>query len=248
MSTNRSQSGASAPEFLSTLKRRKWWLIGLTILLPTLAVLLSLHQHKVYQAKAEVVVNRQNLAASLTGTADTTAFQDPTRFVETQARIASIPEVAARTLRALGLSRSVDDLLANSDVTAEPNVDLLAFRVRDRNPQLSRRLASEYARQFSRYHTEVDTAALSRTLSEVRSRINEVQNRGGTSAALLRSLLDKEQQLQTLESLQSANAFLVRPADIASKVKPRPLLNGIIGALLGLGLGLGLVFLVEAVD
>jgi polysaccharide biosynthesis transport protein len=248
MSTNRSQGGASAPDYLLTLKRRKWWLIAPTILVPTLAVALSLHQHKVYQAKAEVVVNRQNLAASLAGTADTTAFQDPTRFVETQARIASIPEVAARTLRALGLQRTVDDLLANSDVTAEPNVDLLAFRVRDRDPQLARRLASEYARQFSRYHTEVDTTALSRTLTEVRSRIDEVQNRGGASAALLRSLLDKEQQLQTLESLQSANAFLVRPSDVAGKIRPRPLLNGFIGVLLGFGLGLGLVFLIEAVD
>jgi capsular exopolysaccharide synthesis family protein len=249
MTPNRSQGGAPAPDYLVTLRRRKWWLIGLTLLVPMLAVVLSLRQHKVYEAKAEVVVNRQNLAASLAGTADTTAFQDPTRFVETQARIASIPEVAARTLRALGLNqRTVDDLLANSDVTAEPNVDLLAFRVRDRNPLLARRLASEYAKQFSRYHTEVDTASLSRTLDEVRARINDVQSRGGASSALLRSLVDKEQQLQTLESLQAANAFLVRPADAAGKVKPRPLLNGLVGGLLGLGLGLGLVFLIEAVD
>lgn len=248
MSSSRLQSGASAPDYLLTLKRRKWWLIGMTLVLPAIAVSLSLQQHALYEAKAEVVVNRQNLAASLTGTADATAFQDPTRFVETQARIASIPEVAARALRAAGLTRrAVDDLLANSDVSAEPNVDLLAFKVRDPNRALAQRLATQYASQFSLYRTELDTAALTRTLKEVRDRIDQLQ-KSGASAALLRSLVAKEQQLQTLESLQSANAFLVRPADVAKKVRPRPLSNGFIGGLLGLGIGLALAFLVEAAD
>lgn len=247
-SFGRLQPGASAPDYLLTLKRRKWWLIGMTVLLPTLAVLLSLKQHALYEAKAEVIVNRQNLAASLAGTGDTTSFQDPTRFVETEARIASIPEVAARALRAVGLtSRTADELLSSSDVSAEPNVDLLAFKVRDPSRLVAQRLATAYARQFSQYRTELDTAALSRTLKEVRDRINQGDT-SGASSALLKSLIDKEQQLQTLVSLQSANAFLVRPADVAQKVRPRPLLNGLIAGLLGLGVGLGLAFLVEAVD
>jgi succinoglycan biosynthesis transport protein ExoP len=250
MAPGRISGGASAPDYLDTLRRRKWWLIAMVLGVPLLAVLLSLRQDDLYEAKGEVVVSRQNLAAALAGTSDTTAFQDATRFVETQARIAETPVVAGRTLRAVGLTRTTAaEFLERSDVSAEPNVDLLAFRVRDGNPELAQRLATEYARQFSRYRTELDTSALSRALEDVRARIDAVQGQGGTTnATLLQSLIDKEQQLQTLESLQAANAFVVRPADAAKKVQPRPLFNAFIGVLIGLGLGLALVFLAEAID
>jgi capsular exopolysaccharide synthesis family protein len=249
MTPGRIPTGAPASDYLLTLKRRKWWLIGMVVGLPIVALLLSLSQDSLYEAKAEVVVSRQNLAASLAGTPDTLAFQDATRYVETQARIAETPEVAARTIRALGLrGLTAGQLLANSDVSAEPNVDLLAFRVRDGSPSLARRLATEYGEQFSRYRTELDTSALSRALEDVRERIDAVQAQGGGDSPLMQSLVDKEQQLQTLESLQAANEFVVRAADPAEKVRPRPLLNAFIAGLIGVGLGLALVFLVEAVD
>jgi polysaccharide biosynthesis transport protein len=225
-------------------------LISSAVLVPLLAILFSSQQSKVYEAKSEVLVSRQNLAATLAGTSDNTVFQDPTRLVETQARIARMPIVANRTVKAVGLNhRTGDDLLNSSSVAAEPNVDLLSFSVRDGDPVLARRLATKYAEQFSLYRSELDTAALSRTLSEVRGRIRALRSVSDTAnVLLLRDLLNKEQQLQTLESLQAANRFVVRDADPAVKVQPKPVTDGFIGALIGIALGLALAFLAESLD
>src|SRR5439155_267548 len=65
---------------------------------------------------------------------------------------------------------------------------------------------------------------------------------------LYQSLVEKDQQLATMEALQTSNASLVQTATKASKTAPRPVRNGVLGLLLGLILGIGLAFLWEALD
>jgi succinoglycan biosynthesis transport protein ExoP len=51
-----------------------------------------------------------------------------------------------------------------------------------------------------------------------------------------------------MEALRTSNASVVRSAQEADQVQPRPVRNAVLGLLLGLGLGIGVAFLWEALD
>lgn len=213
------------------------------------AIGFSLLQEDRYRASAEVLLSRQSLASSLTGTPDPTAFQDAARFAETQADIARVPTVAERALRASGGNRSdAAELLDSSEVEAAENSDLLEFRVWSDTPREAETLATEYARQYTLYRRELDTAAISGAREELEASLDELRADGDTDTPLYESLIEKEQELRTLEALQTSNAFLVRSANGATQVQPKPLRNGILGLVLGAVLGVLVAFLAEALD
>lgn len=234
---------------LAVLRRRWWIIIAAAVIAPTVAIIYSTTQKPVYESSADVLLSYQNLAGDLTGTTDSSAFVDPERAAETQARLARVPAVARQTLEASGQSgRSVEEFLKSSSVSASTTSDLLTFRVSDGERALATELATEYATQFTAYRLQLDTAAINRARREVQTRITDLREQGATDSGLLANLIDKDQTLQTLQSLQTSNALLVREGDAAQQVAPRPLRNGGIALGLGLLVGIGFAFLREALD
>src|SRR5207244_3952715 len=72
---------------------------------------------------------------------------------------------------------------------------------------------------------------------------------GGQSLSPLYSdLTVKAQQLQTIQTLQGANASVIKTAETAPQVSPQPRRNAFIGLGLGIILGIVLAFIVEALD
>jgi Mrp family chromosome partitioning ATPase len=161
-----------------------------------------------------------------------------------------VPDVARRVLEEAELAgaESPKEFLGRSSVSAKQNADLLEFKVTDRSPSRAAELATLYANQFKVYRREIDTASLERARTEVAKRIAQLDRAAKPNTALYAALVDKEQQLATMEALQTSNAFVVHSADDAELVQPRPLRNGMLGLALALALGLGLAFLREALD
>jgi Mrp family chromosome partitioning ATPase len=231
------------------LRRRKWIILVAAFLVPAGALAVSFQQSPRYRGSAEVLLSRQNLAAALTNTQDATTYQQPERLVETQAQVARIPRVADETLRAAGvMGRSPQAFLESSSVSARPNADLLEFTVTDRSRRIAERLAGEYARQFTIYRRKLDTAAIRRARSEVRARIANLEKADDRGSPLYTRLVDKEQELATIEALQTSNAYVLRSGEQAERVQPRPVRNGVLGLALGLVLGVAFAFLWEALD
>jgi tyrosine-protein kinase len=234
---------------LRVLRRRKWIVIATVGLAVLGAVIASVVQHAVYQASAEVVLRYDNLAGSLTGVDDSTLRQDPARAAETQARLASVPAVAERALTEAGVAdRSAEQLLDQTDISASADADVLTFTVEDGDPDRASKLATALARAYIAYRQEVDTAAIHRALGEAQARLDQLEGLGQQDSAIYSSLADKVELLQTLEALQTSNAFLSKPAEEAAKVSPKPVRNALLALVLGALLGTGLAFLAETLD
>jgi capsular exopolysaccharide synthesis family protein len=88
---------------------------------------------------------------------------------------------------------------------------------------------------------------LKQALSDVSARLKALRASGQTKSALYLSLADKQQQLRTLELLQTPSK-LVRPATGAAKISPTPVRNGILGLMGGILLGISVAFLLELLD
>ena len=235
-------------DYLRVLGQRKWIMLPALVLVPLVAVLLSLREQPLYQASAEVLLNRQDIAASLTNIQDPTLF-DPNRNAQTQAQLAQVPEVGRRVVRALDLrDRGAYDVLGQSFVSASEETDLLTFSVVDADRELAPRLATEYAQQFTQYRTELDTRTLRSAREAVDAELDALRSEGKEGSALYAELADKQQQLRTLETLYTSRAVLVRPAAGAAQIQPKPVRNGVIGGLLGVVLALVFAFLAEALD
>jgi succinoglycan biosynthesis transport protein ExoP len=229
------------------MRRRAWIFVLAVVLLPVAGYYFTSKQPKVYEATSQVLLSRQNLAALISGIPDY-SFYDPS-VAQTQAALATNPVVARETIRATGLrDLTPEELLGKTQVTPQTDTDLLRFTVRDGNPARAALLATEYARQYTLYRRDLDTASLKGALSDLKGRLEQLAAQGKTGTSAYKGLVTRQQQLQTLEALQTSNASLVRNASGAVQVEPKPLRNAFVGLALGLIIGVGLALLGDALD
>ena len=149
------------------LRRRRGTIVAAVVLMPLAAVLYSLAQQPLYLASASVLVNQQNVAASILGTpANPTEASQPERIIATQASIARSPTVASIVIhgsRSLQISRvqgvhlGTRQFLNASSVSADPTADLLTFSVKSPSPGLARQLANTYARSYVAWRRLLDS-------------------------------------------------------------------------------------------
>jgi capsular exopolysaccharide synthesis family protein len=231
--------------------RRRWpvVLFVLAVVVGASAVRASV-QTPEYESTTDVLLSRQNLANALTDTNDPSASSnDYSRIAETQANIASSSSVLNRTLQAAGLpSARLGELEDGARVTAKSNADILTFAVRHPDRSLARRLTSAYAQAYISYRQELDTLALRRAEAEVDQRLARLESQGRPEPSLVASLTANKQRLSTLQALQTANAYVIRPAEGASQVSPNLPRAVAVAIVLGLLLGLGLALLTDALD
>ena len=243
------------PDGVSTLRlyvqaiwRRKWLVLVPLVLLPLVTLLASLRQPSVYEASADVLVNRQE-AATATLIGQTPALDDPGRTMETQVLLASVPAVLERTIEAAGVT-GLSPAALRKKSTVFPLADILRFVVSDEDPGQAARLASEYAREFVRYRRELDTVGLEATLAQVTRQIEQLEAAGNMNSPLYVRLADREQQLESLTALRTSNVSVVQTstAGDAEQVAPRPRRNAALALVAGLVVGLILVFLWETLS
>lgn len=139
----------SLHDYVSALGRQKVIFLVAAVLVPAVALLLSMAQQPSYQASAQVLIT----GLSSSPNAD--------RVAETEVSVARIPLMASRVLHVVNVhGLTAADLLAHSSVVANPNADVLDFSVTDREPLVARRLVNAYVRQFTAYQAGLDATPL----------------------------------------------------------------------------------------
>ena len=156
-----------------------------------------------------------------------------------------MPLLADRVAAALRKRGVHPGSVAGSTSVAEVgDTDVLEFTTANGSPTLAAQVATEYARQFTLYHQQLDTSSITTAIKGLQRRIAELRLQGGAqSAKQITVLQGKVDQLRTLLSLQTSSAVVVRTASGAAKIRPRPTKYGLLGLGLGLVLGIGLALL-----
>jgi capsular exopolysaccharide synthesis family protein len=244
-----SGAGAVTPtllDYFRVLGRQKWIFLLTLVLVPAIAVMLSLKQTPVYQASADVLLS-PNTAGTLPGGQPATV--DPARVAETQAQLARVPAVVEISLHSVsGNGLTVEQFLKASSVAATLGSDLLTFSVKNSDARMATRLATAYAKAFTEYKSGLDTKPLEERRDGVRKEIARLEAEGATDTDTYSNLVKQEQQLRAALAVETPTAQVVREADRAEKIAPRTVRNGAIAIVLGLLLALGVAFLGDALD
>jgi len=228
--------------------RRRAGLIALCFLLATAAALgVSLLQQKEYSASASLLFRNPGFAEDLFGASTTSVNPVPTREAATNETLVGLNVVAERTAERLpGLS--ADDVSAMIEVSSEGEAEIVSVTATSPRPAEARRVANEFARRFISFRAGTDKSKLqqAKRLAERQLERLTPEERGGPRGEALSRAAEK---LGILASLQTGNAELVQPAALpTSPSSPKPVRNGILGAMLGLLVGIGLAFLFERLN
>ena len=236
-------------DYVRVVRRRWLTIVAITAALVGLAVLWTARTETRYEASADVLLVRQNSLQTLTGTPDPGAYSQPERFMTTEAQVASVPAIARRVLDVAGVrDLSPDQLIRASTVKPLPESDLLRFQVTDRDAGRAATLANAYAQQYQLYRRELQTAAVERAQASLNARIQALERAKQDETPLYVTLVDRREQLRTMEEALAGSAFVIRRATTGSQVQPKPVRNVGLALAIGLILGMILAFARDALD
>jgi succinoglycan biosynthesis transport protein ExoP len=245
----RVEDGLTLRDFLHLVRRRKWIVLQTLVLVPLIVTVVSVSQPKLYQSSARVLLSYQNLANQLTGISGSSVQQQPDRIARTQAGLARTSAVASRVLEKVpGVGLTAGRFLSESNVSPNPNADVLIFSVTNQAPSLAQRLVNAYATAYTDYRHQLDVAPILKARANVAASLKKLPPGGAGNAQLRAQLIDRDQTLATMQALQTSNASVIQGAGGARQIQPRTKRNVMLAVVLGLILGLAFAYLWEALD
>ncbi len=236
--------------YLHVLRRRKWWVVSITLLGLAASLALSLTSHKQYSATAQLLVQPSVTAA----TAGTTPQPVTQTDVATELQLVTSAPVVQAVRAKLGSAPAVK-------ATQVGQTNVIAITATSRVPSRAARIANLYAGAFVQYRQQVTSNSLASAEAQLRSQIstlgNQIRSLGrnitspAASALLNQEAVLKEQlaQMEVSGAVNTGEVALVTPAQTpAAPSSPKPVQDALLGLVAGLALGLGAAFLLESLD
>jgi len=233
------------------------------------AFLVSNLQGKVYEAKATLLVGQSLSAVN----PDYSQLLVSQRLSTTYAVVATKRPILDAVIEQLGLDVTPDELSKHVHADAPLDSTLLTITAQDANPARAAEIADSLAEQLIAASPAIQgrqaefQASIDADLKATQDQITRTQVRVDALAAITSRTAQQEAELQTLEdrlvSLRSTYATLlsfssgnaanllsvIEPAVVPLEpVSPRPVLNVLIAAVLGLLIAVGIAFAAEYFD
>ncbi len=257
-------------EYAGLLWHWAWLLVLCAILAGGTAYFVSSYQTPVYQASTLVMIDAAPNTQAVTYTTLTTSEQ----LMGTYAKVLTTTPMLEGVAKRLGLPAFPE----SASITVQPinNTQLMTVQVQDTDPIRAALLANTLVQVFSdqiqadqrlRYAgsekgLEDQLASLKQQIQDTTDRLAALNSATGSQAeqdqlqlALTQyrqsytSILQSYQQIKLAEAQSSSGIIQKDPAvPEAAPVKPRPVQNAILAALVGLMLAVGTVFLIEYLD
>ncbi len=241
-------------------------LIASVVLAAGAAYVISSLEQKVYEAKATLIVGQ-----SLSGVnPDYNQLLTSQRLSTTYAVVATTRPILEAVIEDLGLDMSPDDLALSVLAVAPADSTLLTISAQDTDPDRASAIANAIAAQLIAASPTIQgrqadlQASIDADLKATQAQLAATQERVTKLTGINLRTAAQEAELATLEgrlvSLRASYATLlsfssgsaanllsvIEPAIAApSPISPRPLLNTLLAAVLGLAIALGIAFLAE---
>jgi polysaccharide biosynthesis transport protein len=225
------------------IRRRKWVIVQAIIIVPILALLLTLRQPKEYSATATLLFRQP-----VTALEETSAVVDPTREAATNNELVALPVVAERAAKNLGEPDIAGDIYGSVAVTPSLEGNTAAVEVTERSPEVAAKWADAYAQAYIDFRRDSDRSQVQEAIELAEKSLAGLteEKRESSQGESLERQLD---QLKLSQALQTGGAELVQKATVpTSPSSPHPSRNVGLGIVLGALLGFGLAFLLEKVD
>jgi receptor protein-tyrosine kinase len=232
---------------LAVIRARILLIVACFVLAAGSAFAYSTLQTKEYTATAKLLFRDPGLDQQAAGV-PVTGSRDPQRETATNVSLVKLGSVAERTADKVGGGVSPDAVLASVTVAPEGATDIATVAATSKTPRQAAVLANTFTEQFIATRREIDQAQVMSARRLVERQLAELspQQRDGIRG---QTLLDRQESLRILASLQTGNAELVeRAMPPASPSSPKVVRNTVLGGLFGLILGVGLAFLLARLD
>ena len=238
---------ASPAPSLPEVVRRRWpWFLACAVVVPLVALIVSLLQEPRYAATASLLF--RDYDQQLLGPRYSAPSSDPARRAATNLRLVSLDTVARRTAARLGGGLTGEDVADRVDVEAAGQSDVVDVIASDRAPARAAKLANAFADDYLEYSRHAARARLRQALAGV-ERDLAVLTPAQRSGPAGRALRDRAAELGALMSLRRGDAELAQRAEPPERpAAPSPRRNTAIGLVLGLLLGLGAAVMRERAD
>lgn len=236
---------AALPRYIQTVRER-FWMIALTVLVTLLAAGAYLATaDKVYEAEADMLITPvPSDDPVLAGLGLIRDSNDPTRDVETAARLVTTRDAATRVKALLHLPGSPRGLLTS--VKAEPvaQSNIVSITAQAPSPARARDLANAFGEAVVADRTAKLRAQLDAEIARLKQRIAQGENGSGAD-----SLSSRLSQLETLRGGGDPTMRLETRAETpTTTASPHPFRTMAAGLLAGLVLGVGGAFALHALD
>lgn len=225
--------------YVETIRERLGLVVLATLVTTAVAVAYVLTAPKTYEAEADVLVTPV-ASDTLPGLPLIRESSDPTRDVETAARLITNNDVAERVQQELGLSEDPEDLLEK--VKAEPvaQSNIVSVVAEQGSPEEAQELSNGFAEAAVSEQTEA-------LRSEIEAQISGLEEQLATDPS--ESISSRIGELRALASGPNPNFRLETPADLPrEQASPRPALTIAGGVIGGLVLGIVAAFAAQILD
>ncbi len=196
----------SIKDYAAVLLRRKWIVIGMVVLVPLCAAVLSMREHPVYQATSTVALREGDLAhTTVQQRISPTTPTTPTRTASPRRRSRSPRPRPLRPRSSSGPRSPVGmptrfSARRRSPRTRTPTFSTSPSRTAIRRVRRCSRDA--YAKQYIVLRSQQDTQTLLQARSDIMKRVNELNKQGRKSYAS--SLFAKAEQLRDARRAERA--------------------------------------------
>ncbi len=217
-------NAGGAETIKAALWRSKWLLLGLMILGAASFNLFSQFRGAEYSATSQVLISHTDLAGALTGSQP--AYVAPERVQETEIVLANSSELYQRAEASTGgVLGTAGDLQASVSVSGKSSDDILYFTGIDARPAAAVAKTNAVAVEYAKWRGELAAVPIRNAITSVSTRIAD----GDTSPSLQENL----KRLQVLETLTTGNAQVVERALSATKTRPKPVTDTVVGMAWG---------------